>query len=61
MSENGAACVADVLVTNDLRGNESHGCSNMLREYIRWLRFVFGDLVNCKTDAANLSEIHFRI
>ena len=52
MSEDGAACVADVLVTNDLRGNESHGCSNMLREYVRWLRCVLRDNAICKTNAA---------
>ena len=40
MADDGATCVADVLVTNDLRGNESHGCSNMLREYVRWLRCI---------------------
>ncbi len=29
---------ADVLVTADLRGVETHGCSNMLRQYIGWFR-----------------------
>ena len=30
-----AALGADVLVTTDLRGVESHGVSNMLRSYVR--------------------------
>lgn len=29
---------ADVLVTADLRGVETHGCSNMLRQCIAWFR-----------------------
>jgi LDH2 family malate/lactate/ureidoglycolate dehydrogenase len=29
---------ADVLVMADLRGVETHGCSNMLRQYIGWFR-----------------------
>ena len=32
-AENAAEC-ADVLIASDLRGNDSHGVSNMLREYI---------------------------
>ena len=32
--EEGAAQCTDVLLKNDLRGNESHGVSNMLREYV---------------------------
>ena len=34
-SADGAAQCTDVLIKNDLRGNESHGMSNMLREYVR--------------------------
>ena len=30
----GAATCADVLIANDLRGNESHGVSNQLRAYV---------------------------
>ena len=30
----GAATCADVLIVNDLRGNESHGVSNQLRAYV---------------------------
>ena len=33
-----AAAGADVLVTADLRGVETHGVSNMLRQYIGWFR-----------------------
>lgn len=29
---------ADVLVTTDLRGIETHGVSNMLRNYVRWYK-----------------------
>lgn len=36
LSEEGAWQCADVLITNDLRGNESHGVSNSLRNYMRW-------------------------
>lgn len=32
MDPAGASSTADVLITNDLRGNESHGVSNMLRQ-----------------------------
>jgi LDH2 family malate/lactate/ureidoglycolate dehydrogenase len=32
----GAKQCADVLITNDLRGVESHGISNQLRNYMRW-------------------------
>ena len=38
MTATGAASVADVLVANDLRGNESHGVSNMLRQYVSWFQ-----------------------
>ena len=34
MDEQGARVSADVLVTNDLRGVESHGVSNGLRRYV---------------------------
>jgi LDH2 family malate/lactate/ureidoglycolate dehydrogenase len=34
LAEDGAAQCADVLIKNDLRGNESHGVSNMLRQYV---------------------------
>ena len=33
-----AQVTADVLIENDLRGNESHGVSNMLRQYVAWFR-----------------------
>src|SRR6187551_2723005 len=36
--EHDAQAGADVLVTADLRGVETHGCSNMLRQYITWFR-----------------------
>lgn len=36
--EDNAAAGADVLVMADLRGVETHGCSNMLRQYITWFR-----------------------
>ena len=36
MDEKGAKQCADVLITNDLRGVESHGISNQLRNYMRW-------------------------
>ena len=35
MTEEDAVQAADVLLTSDLRGCESHGVSNMLRQYIR--------------------------
>lgn len=35
LDEEGASTVADVLVTNDLRGVESHGVSNGLRAYLK--------------------------
>lgn len=35
MDEEGAQTVADVLITNDLRGVESHGVSNELRSYVK--------------------------
>lgn len=35
MDERGAKQCADVLITNDLRGVESHGISNQLRNYLR--------------------------
>ncbi len=38
VSEAEANAGADVLVTADLRGVETHGCSNMLRQYIGWFR-----------------------
>jgi len=38
MDEKGAATCADVLLSNDLRGNDSHGVSNMLRKYVGWFR-----------------------
>lgn len=38
-----AALMTDVLITSDLRGCESHGVSNMLRNYIDWYR---NDIVN---------------
>eukprot|EP00966_Prymnesium_polylepis_P085920 1988390-Prymnesium_polylepis.1 len=38
MDAAGADVCADVLVSNDLRGNESHGLSNMLRQYVGWFR-----------------------
>ena len=34
VSENDAQLAADVLVTSDLRGCESHGVSNMFRRYL---------------------------
>ena len=34
LKEAAAKQCADVLITNDLRGNESHGVSNMLRDYV---------------------------
>jgi L-2-hydroxycarboxylate dehydrogenase (NAD+) len=34
LSEEDAPLAADVLITNDLRGIESHGVSNMLRSYV---------------------------
>ncbi len=36
MEAEGAQTVADVLIANDLRGNDSHGVSNMLRKYTEW-------------------------
>jgi LDH2 family malate/lactate/ureidoglycolate dehydrogenase len=36
LDDEGATQCADVLITNDLRGNESHGISNQLRNYMRW-------------------------
>ena len=38
LSEQDAVQCADVLLTNDLRGVESHGVSNMLRSYVAWYR-----------------------
>ncbi len=38
LSEQDAVQCADVLLTNDLRGVESHGVSNMLRTYVAWYR-----------------------
>ena len=38
LSEEDAALAADVLITNDLRGVESHGVSNMLRTYVAGYR-----------------------
>ena len=38
MTPEDAALGADVLVTADLRGVDSHGVSNMLREYVRGFR-----------------------
>ena len=35
LDEAGARTCADVLITNDLRGVETHGVSNMLRRYVR--------------------------
>jgi LDH2 family malate/lactate/ureidoglycolate dehydrogenase len=34
MDDEGAQTCADVLITNDLRGVETHGVSNMLRRYV---------------------------
>jgi L-2-hydroxycarboxylate dehydrogenase (NAD+) len=36
LDDEGACQCADVLITNDLRGVESHGISNGLRNYMRW-------------------------
>ncbi len=36
LDKRGAEQCADVLITNDLRGVESHGISNQLRNYMRW-------------------------
>ena len=36
LDEHGAKTAADVLVLNDLRGVESHGVSNMMRDYVKW-------------------------
>ena len=33
LTADAAKSCADVLITNDLRGVESHGVSNMLRQY----------------------------
>ena len=38
LAENDAKLCADVLITSDLRGCESHGISNMLRRYINSYR-----------------------
>jgi LDH2 family malate/lactate/ureidoglycolate dehydrogenase len=38
LTEEGAVQCADVLLCNDLRGNESHGVSNMLRSYVTAFR-----------------------
>mmetsp|Transcript_55323 Transcript_55323/g.147722 ORF Transcript_55323/g.147722 Transcript_55323/m.147722 type:complete len:753 (-) Transcript_55323:211-2469(-) len=38
MDVEGATACANVLVDNDLRGNESHGVSYMLKQYTAWLR-----------------------
>ena len=38
MGATDAAACADVLIANDLRGNDSHGVSNMLRKYVDWFR-----------------------
>ncbi len=38
LTQEDAALGADVLVTADLRGVDSHGVSNMLREYVRGFR-----------------------
>ena len=38
VSKDEADAGAEVLVTADLRGVETHGCSNMLRQYIGWFR-----------------------
>ena len=35
LQESSAATCADVLISNDLRGNDSHGVSNMLRKVIK--------------------------
>ena len=35
LPEDEAASCTDVLITSDLRGCESHGISNMLRNYIK--------------------------
>ena len=32
LQESSAAICSDVLISNDLRGNDSHGVSNMLRK-----------------------------
>ena len=34
LDADGASTCADVLIANDLRGNESHGVSNQLRAYV---------------------------
>jgi LDH2 family malate/lactate/ureidoglycolate dehydrogenase len=38
VSDEDASAGADVLVTADLRGVETHGVSNMLRQYVGWFR-----------------------
>lgn len=41
LDEDGARVTADVLITNDLRGVETHGVSNLLRGYVQ--RYLDGE------------------
>ena len=51
LSGNDAALCADVLITSDLRGCESHGISNMLRRYIDSYRAGrFNPVPNVRTE-----------
>ena len=46
LQESSAAICSDVLISNDLRGNDSHGVSNMLRK----VPHDFSTLIMISTD-----------
>lgn len=53
MASEDAALCTDVLLTSDLRGCESHGISNMMRQY---LRMYSNDLLNPTPNVKTLHE-----
>ena len=53
VADKDATLMTDVLITSDLRGCESHGVSNMLRNYIDWYR---NDIINPRPSVKCLRE-----
>ena len=53
MSEEDAVIATDVLITSDLRGCESHGVSNMLRNYVAMYQ---ADRMNPRPEVKTLRE-----